>query len=119
LVAKRATHESLRQLLSIVRRILMPKKPKAPAVEPYWVLTGYQGEYSCPHGIGHGNHIHGCDGCCSRDDYPLRLHLSALDADVLAHVRRLFSDFPKVRQTILRLLGPDILDVKEIPNGKR
>ena len=27
-------------------------------------------EYLCEHGIGHGGHIHGCDGCCSRKDYP-------------------------------------------------
>jgi hypothetical protein len=27
-------------------------------------------EYLCEHGVGHGNHIHGCDGCCSRKDYP-------------------------------------------------
>jgi len=26
-------------------------------------------EYSCPHGVGHGG-IHGCDGCCGRDDFP-------------------------------------------------
>lgn len=29
-------------------------------------------EWLCPHHIGHGNHIHGCDGCCERDDYPGR-----------------------------------------------
>lgn len=27
-------------------------------------------EYVCEHGVGHGEHIHGCDGCCSREDYP-------------------------------------------------
>ncbi len=27
-------------------------------------------EWTCPHGVGHGEHDHGCDGCCSRDDYP-------------------------------------------------
>ena len=29
-------------------------------------------EWTCPHGVGHGNHVHGCcqDQCCSRDDYP-------------------------------------------------
>lgn len=27
-------------------------------------------EWTCPHGIGHGSHIHGCDGCCMRKDYP-------------------------------------------------
>jgi len=40
---------------------------------PFWVGPGYRGEYECPHGVGHGNHIHGCCGfrCCSRDDFPL------------------------------------------------
>jgi len=38
----------------------------------FWTYSGYRGEYSCPHGVGHGNHIHGCDGCCQRDDFPLR-----------------------------------------------
>jgi hypothetical protein len=40
--------------------------------EPFWTGPGYRGEYQCPHGVGHGNHIHGCDGCCERPDYPLR-----------------------------------------------
>ena len=42
--------------------------------EPYWTGPGYRGEYSCPHGVGHGNHVHGCceEHCCSRDDYPLK-----------------------------------------------
>jgi len=39
--------------------------------EPFWTGPGYRGEYQCPHGIGHGNHIHGCDGCCQRPDFPL------------------------------------------------
>jgi len=39
---------------------------------PFWQGPGYQGEYTCPHGVGHGNHIHGCDGCCSRPDFPLK-----------------------------------------------
>jgi hypothetical protein len=39
---------------------------------PFWVGPGYRGEYICPHGCRHGNHIHGCDGCCSRDDFPGR-----------------------------------------------
>jgi hypothetical protein len=43
------------------------KKP-----EPFWTGPGYRGEYQCPHGVGHGDHIHGCDGCCQRDDFPLR-----------------------------------------------
>lgn len=31
-------------------------------------------EWTCPHGVGHGNHVHGCcgSGCCSREDYPGR-----------------------------------------------
>ena len=32
-------------------------------------------EYNCEHGVGHGVHNHGCDGCCSRDDYPPTLSL--------------------------------------------
>jgi len=44
----------------------------APEKEPYWTGPGYRGEYQCPHGVGHGNHTHGCDGCCDRDDFPLR-----------------------------------------------
>lgn len=34
--------------------------------------AGGRMEWECEHGIGHGNHVHGCDGCCSRDDYPGR-----------------------------------------------
>lgn len=29
-------------------------------------------EYVCEHGVGHGNHVHGCDSCCRRKDYPGR-----------------------------------------------
>ncbi len=45
-----------------------------PEPDPSWTGPGYRGEYTCPHGVGHGNHVHGCChmGCCSRDDYPLR-----------------------------------------------
>ncbi len=41
--------------------------------EPYWTGPGYRHEYNCPHGVGHGNHVHGCCGsrCCQRDDFPL------------------------------------------------
>jgi len=39
---------------------------------PFWIGPGYHDEYTCPHGVGHGNHIHGCDGCCSREDFPGR-----------------------------------------------
>jgi len=47
-------------------------RAKRPPDTDYWTYTGYRGEYACPHGIGHGNHIHGCDGCCKRDDFPLK-----------------------------------------------
>jgi len=29
-------------------------------------------EYLCPHGIGHENGVHGCDGCCADKDFPLK-----------------------------------------------
>lgn len=51
------------------RRTVRIKKPKD---TDYWTYTGYRGEYACPHGIGHGNHFHSCDGCCKRDDFPLK-----------------------------------------------
>jgi hypothetical protein len=40
----------------------------------YWTDPGYRGEFNCPHGVGHGNHIHGCceEQCCQRADFPLR-----------------------------------------------
>lgn len=47
-----------------------PENGKVPG-EPFWIGPGYRGEYQCPHGVGHGNHIHGCDGCCSLPDFPL------------------------------------------------
>jgi len=37
----------------------------------FWRGPGYRGEYQCPHGVGHGRHIHSCDGCCKRWDFPL------------------------------------------------
>jgi len=30
-------------------------------------------EYACPHGIGHGEEIHGCDGCCGHSSYAQRV----------------------------------------------
>ena len=27
-------------------------------------------EWNCEHGVGHGQHVHGCDGCCYEEDYP-------------------------------------------------
>lgn len=46
-----------------------------PNTQPYWNGPGYRGEYTCPCGVGHGNHIHGCCGlkCCTREDFPLRV----------------------------------------------
>jgi len=26
-------------------------------------------EYACPHGVGHGKGVHGCDGCCSHPSF--------------------------------------------------
>jgi hypothetical protein len=45
------------------------------ANEPYWQpckRADGRMEWTCPHGVGHGNHSHGCcqDACCSRDDFP-------------------------------------------------
>ena len=39
-----------------------------------WKKSNYRGEYLCEHGVGPGNSIHGCDGCCSREDYPLNFY---------------------------------------------
>ncbi len=50
----------------------MEEEEKKFEPKPYWTGPGYRGEYQCLHGVGHGNHIHGCDGCCSRPDYPLK-----------------------------------------------
>lgn len=49
---------------------------------PIWTGPGYRGEYTCPCGVGHGNHVHGCcgEGCCSREDYPLRAEREELKA---------------------------------------
>lgn len=38
-----------------------------------WIMAPrYDGrmEWNCEHGVGHGNHVHGCDRCCSLPDYP-------------------------------------------------
>jgi hypothetical protein len=26
-------------------------------------------ELQCPHHVGHGKHIHGCDGCCNEPEF--------------------------------------------------
>lgn len=39
----------------------------------YWTFySKSRKEYYCEHGIGHGEHVHGCDGCCS-DGLPVGL----------------------------------------------
>lgn len=38
-----------------------------------WPQTRYSPvEYACPHGVGHGQHVHGCDGCCSSESFSRR-----------------------------------------------
>jgi len=52
-----------------------PDADEAPVAEHtagFWTGPGYRGEYVCPHEVGHGNHVHGCDGCCQREDFPFR-----------------------------------------------
>ena len=46
--------------------------PKAPVS---WSARDGRNEWHCTHadgskGPGHGNHIHGCDGCCSHESFP-------------------------------------------------
>jgi hypothetical protein len=36
---------------------------KKPKFEDYSWLRN---ELLCEHGIGHGSHVHGCDGCCGK-----------------------------------------------------
>jgi hypothetical protein len=48
------------------------KEKKEGEMEWYKVLRADgRVEYNCEHGVGHGNHVHGCDGCCRRGDCPL------------------------------------------------
>jgi hypothetical protein len=41
-----------------------------------WTFSSERKEWSCEHGVGHYDlnlvklSVHGCDGCCSRDDFP-------------------------------------------------
>jgi hypothetical protein len=53
-------------------------KPVAEQAAGFWTGPGYRGECTCPHGVGHGDHIHGCceSGCCGRADFPLNPDLS-------------------------------------------
>ncbi|MHC4509536.1 MAG: hypothetical protein ACYTAO_11350 [Planctomycetota bacterium] len=50
-----------------------PAPGKHPFDTDYWTYSGYRGEFNCPHGVGHGNHVHGCcqEHCCTRPDFPL------------------------------------------------
>lgn len=49
------------------------EEPSSWEDEPFWQKSSYRGEFTCPHGVGHGNHVHGCCGfkCCQRNDFPL------------------------------------------------
>lgn len=53
------------------------QKKFQPKVPVSWSKKDYRGEWRCvhedgPRGPGHGNHIHGCDGCCAHPSYPGR-----------------------------------------------
>jgi hypothetical protein len=67
--------------LKTLERLIRNRSP-APGKHPfdtdYWTYSGYRGEFNCPHGVGHGNHIHGCchEHCCTRADFPLRRNSS-------------------------------------------
>lgn len=43
----------------------MKKKTK---IEWSWPYVG-RGEIACVHFVGHGPHVHGCDGCCDNKEY--------------------------------------------------
>ena len=53
-------------------------EPEPDEVEPFWLpapRASGRMEWTCPCGVGHDNHDHGCCGkeCCARDDYPGRM----------------------------------------------
>lgn len=33
-------------------------------IKRYSDIKGWITEWICPHGVGHDNNVHGCDGCC-------------------------------------------------------
>ena len=41
-----------------------------------WAFNAWRKEWTCEHGVGHYDPrlvkftVHGCDGCCGRDDFP-------------------------------------------------
>jgi hypothetical protein len=51
----------------------MTKKAKS---KSNWKFNSYRYEWICEHGVGHydpdllENTVHGCDGCCSKPDFP-------------------------------------------------
>jgi len=51
-------------------KITDPSDPNWGRRSRYWIKRNYRNEWTCEHGIGHGNHIHGCDGCCRGENYP-------------------------------------------------
>ena len=69
--------KAARELTEVQERRSAASKPDSHKNRPtpFWTRSRYRGEYVCEHGIGHGNHIHGCDGCCQRADYPLKAQL--------------------------------------------
>ena len=57
--------------------------------ERYWSAVRREDgrrEWNCPHGVGHGNHVHGCDGCCGRADFPGRPPAALLTRQTLFKV---------------------------------
>lgn len=50
--------------------------PKAKKDKPFWEWYGPRREWICTHGVGHYDPrfvkytVHGCDGCCGREDFP-------------------------------------------------
>ena len=57
--------------------------------ERYWSAVRREDgrrEWNCPHGVGHGTHVHGCDGCCGRADFPGRPPAAPLTRQTLFKV---------------------------------
>jgi hypothetical protein len=60
--------------MSSIRRTLISMTKKLPKgfkehrkYEALSILEmGYSDEITCPHGVGHEQGIHGCDGCCEK-----------------------------------------------------
>ena len=57
-----------------VKEIITPVKGSEQNMEwDYTPRADGREEWTCDHGVGHGDHVHGCDGCCSRADFPLNV----------------------------------------------